>query len=245
MTESKTNEDIGTHLSIIKKGEFGEQVASYINLNLLYDEHEGYLKPQFYSIDKITDTILTNSDLVFVLSDELTKEEWEKIANSVSSFVIVFGCTNPSPEMNFNGCFIDSSSIELCSKVAEAIINSSWAAFSHPLMYADLYYFFTTYGKTNFAVHVNASSEDVVNELLKQLSEKNMPLERATGLFLHIAKSKTADRSMLKEICNHIDTINNHLEDKKLSQESIILYSSTLLERLQGMETEITAIVTF
>lgn len=169
-------------ISIVTKGDFGKTVANAITLPSTED-----LGIQYFSIQEITPKLLSDSDLVFVVADKLSQEEWAKIYQPTQTLIITVGCSAPISPVPDNSFFINESSVKLCSKTISSIMNAIWGEGLFQVYFADIIYILAKCGDVGFSSHVpTVLVENAAIEALKQLSDKPILLQDIKGVLVNI-----------------------------------------------------------
>nr|WP_314741132.1 hypothetical protein [uncultured Haemophilus sp.] len=183
MFEPIFEEPVYTVISIITKNAFGKKVASTLTLPRV--EH---VDVRYFDFGEVTSENLSGSHLVFVIADEMNKEEWEKIYQAQQSiFLIVAGCGTPVFPIPQDCCFINEKSELLCSKTLSSIMEVVWGRGLMELDLADVRAILGKYETRSVIGYVHSElPEDAIQELLKQFYDKAMLLEDAKGILINL-----------------------------------------------------------
>lgn len=176
-------------ISIVTKGEFGNSVINAIEL----PQTEGVdLQP--LTFQEATHQRLSDSDLVFVIADELSPEEWAKIYQPTQTLIVVVGCSAPTLPVPGNSCFIKESSVQLCSKAISSVMNIVWGSGLIQVDFAGIKYALEKCESGSVVGYVSSMlAEDVTGELLKQFYDKGMLLEDAKGILINLVMHPESD----------------------------------------------------
>lgn len=183
MFELMVEEPVYTVISIVTKGAFGKKVANTLTLPRV--EH---VDVKYFDIEEVTSENLSGSHLVFVIADEMNKEEWESIYQAQQSiFLVVAGCETPVFPAPQDCCFINEKSELLCSKALSSIMAVVWGRGLIELDLADVRDILGKYETRSVIGYVHSeSAEDATQELLKQFYDKAMLLEDAKGILINL-----------------------------------------------------------
>lgn len=214
-------------ISIITKGEFGGKVARGLDLEGLEISN---LK--FEALET-----LPHNDLVFVIADEISAEEWVKIRKATPDPIVAVGCAIPE-ETEFDSCAILETSVESCHQTLQAIIGAISREGLVNIDVADVKRVLTLYGKQGTAAYAQSMlAAEAAESTLKQLVDKGASLAQVKGALINIIAG---------EELNPLDVnVITQTFVEKLNDEAMIVFGSTLDMNKSGKELDLSVIVSY